>query len=144
CSPSQDRYAARRLKLLANLCQRFDRPAAGKRSSRPTPLTFGRTARRSFEVAYWQTIATLAHGDFINKENADCVHDSVTQALGRCHHRQLEQLGDYLIDHYRRVIARQRMTGKALVGELPFQWQTDFEFPLYGGWLDNQRGRTHD
>src|SRR5262249_58736463 len=30
--------------------------------------------------------------------------------------------------------------GKALVGDLPFRWQTDFDFSWMGGWLDNQQG----
>jgi Zn-dependent M28 family amino/carboxypeptidase len=34
------------------------------------------------------------------------------------------------------------MEGKAFCGELPFKWQTDFDFSLYGGWSGNQNG-TH-
>ena len=44
------------------------------------PLTYGRTARRGFEVAYWKTILRLATGRFKNKDNADCVRDPITQA----------------------------------------------------------------
>ena len=33
------------------------------------------------------------------------------------------------------------MTGKALAGEVPFHWRTDFDFPWPDGWLDNQDGR---
>ena len=36
------------------------------------------------------------------------------------------------------------MTGRALVGELPFRWQTDFHFPWSGGWQANQEGRTYE
>ena len=35
------------------------------------------------------------------------------------------------------------LTGKALVGDLPFRWRTDFDFAWMGGWLKNQeRERT--
>ena len=30
------------------------------------------------------------------------------------------------------------MTGKALAGELPFRWRTDFDYSWMGGWLKNQ------
>ncbi|HQU43326.1 MAG TPA: M28 family peptidase, partial [Pirellulales bacterium] len=102
-------------------------------------LTFRHTARRSFEVAYWRTISQLAAGEYINKDNADCVLDHKTQPHLKHHHRDLDQLGDYLLDHYRRLIRRKEMTGKALAGELPFQWQTDFDFNWMGGWLNNQQ-----
>ena len=36
------------------------------------------------------------------------------------------------------------MTGRALVGELPFRWQTDFHFPWAGGWLKNQNDETYE
>src|SRR5260370_10214543 len=36
------------------------------------------------------------------------------------------------------------MTRKAAVGELPFFWRTDFDFPVYGGWLNNQERNTHE
>src|SRR5262249_48915791 len=44
----------------------------------PRPLTFGRTARRSFEVAYWKAIAWLSAGPFANKNNADPCLDPPT------------------------------------------------------------------
>ena len=54
-------------------------PLAKKPASRLSEsLTYHRTARRSFETAYWRTIARLAHGKYINKDNADCVRDPVT------------------------------------------------------------------
>ena len=55
--------------------------SGGTRFTRPTlltpspSLTYDRTARRSYEKAYWQTIAKLATGRFKNKDNADCVFD---------------------------------------------------------------------
>ena len=45
------------------------------------PLTYHRTATRPFETAYWRTIARLAHGRYVNKDNADCVRDPVSQSL---------------------------------------------------------------
>ena len=34
------------------------------------------------------------------------------------------------------------MDRKALAGELPFKWQTDFDFPWMDGWLANQAGKS--
>ena len=36
------------------------------------------------------------------------------------------------------------MRGKAFAGELPFQWQTDFDYPWMNGWLANQLGKTRE
>jgi hypothetical protein len=107
-------------------------------------LTYDRTRRRSFEVAYWKTIAALAEGKYLNKNNADCVRDSTTQRNLHHHQRDLEALGDYLLDYYRKLIAAAKMKNKALAGELPFQWKTDFDFSWSGGWLSNQEGYTHE
>lgn len=111
----------------------------------PAPLTYDRTGRRSFEVAYWKTIAFLADGKYRTKNNADCVRDTVTQEhLRRHHHRDLETLGDYLLRYYGKAVARAGMARKALVGDLPFTWQTDFNYEWMGGWLRNQRGETNE
>src|SRR5205823_3525906 len=91
-------------------------------------LTFGRTARRSFEVAYWKTIARLAEGRYVNKDNADCVRDTVTRSLLRHHQRDLEALGDYLLGYYARRVKAAGLAGRAWVGEVPFHWRTDFDF----------------
>ncbi len=53
-------------------------------------------------------------------------------------------LGDYLLDYYAKAIERAGITGKALAGELPFHWRTDFDFPWADGWEENQDGRTHE
>ncbi|HTF33650.1 MAG TPA: M28 family peptidase [Myxococcota bacterium] len=115
-------------------------------TSRPdplaSPLTYGKTARRSFEVAYWKTIADLAEGRFLTKNNADCVLDSPTQKHLRHHHRDLNPLGSYLLDHYCSLVRAAGMTGRALVGDLPFKWKTDFDYAWMGGWLHNQQGET--
>jgi len=119
-------------------------PAKGSSRQLAESLTFSRSARRSFEVQYWKRIAFLAEGKFINKDNADCIQDPVTWFVLKHHHRDLEALGDYLLDHYRRSIAAAGMEGKAVAGDLPFLWQTDFDFSWFGGWLRNQRGETEE
>ncbi len=119
-------------------------PPRGGSSSLPPALTYHRTARRSFELAYWRTIAKLAHGQYVNKDNADCVRDVVTLSALQHQHRNLEALGDYLLAYYRRLIDKAGMADRAAVGDLPFHWQTDFGFPWLGGWLDNQQGKAEE
>jgi hypothetical protein len=128
------------------LRDRIQREAGQKPSGKELPdsLTFSSTARRSFEVAYWKTIAYLAEGGYRNKNNADCVHDPATQAALSHHHRDLEALGNYLVTYYTQAIAAAGATGQAVAGDLPFFWRTDFEFPAYGGWLNNQERNTHE
>ncbi|MBV8200333.1 MAG: M28 family peptidase, partial [Acidobacteria bacterium] len=108
------------------------------------PLTFRYTANRRFEASYWRRIAFLAEGRFVNKDNADVVRDPVT--LGRLSHRQrdLDALADYLLDYYRRLLAARGMDGEAAAGDLPFRWQTDFDFSWSGGWLGNQQGHLEE
>ncbi len=108
----------------------------------PAPITYASTATRSFETAYWKTIARLSTGRFRNKDTADCVHDPPTLALLKHRKRDLEALGDWLLAYYRTVIREYRMTGKALAGDLPFRWQTEFDFPWMGGWRANREGLT--
>ncbi len=110
----------------------------------PAPLTFDATATRAFEEAYWQDILTLSHGEYINKDNADVVLDETTQNLLKHHHRDLERLGDYLIRRHRDAMVAAGMENQAVCGELPFQWETDFDFSLFGGWKENREGRTHE
>jgi hypothetical protein len=118
--------------------------AKSEKGRKTKALTYQQTATREFEVAYWKNIATLTEGKYINKNNADCVRDSSTQKQLRHHHRDLEALGDYLLDYYRQVIKSHGMAKKALAGELPFRWDTDFDFSWSGGWLNNQEGHTHE
>jgi hypothetical protein len=107
-------------------------------------LTFGRTAKRSYEVEYWKTIDYLAEGRFLNKNNADCVREPATEKELKHAERDLHALGDYLVDYYQTAVAKAGMKGKALVGDLPFPWQTDFDFPWFGGWVNNQVGMEHE
>jgi hypothetical protein len=115
-----------------------------KRATQPKSITYNQTANREFEINYWKTIATLAEGQYLNKNNADCVRDSTTQRHLPHHQRDLEALGDYLLTYYRQVIKDSRMAKKALAGEMPFQWRTDFDFSWSGGWLNNQEGHTYE
>ena len=110
----------------------------------PVPMTFDETATRMFEENWWNDIKFLAQGDFIYKDNADIMHDATTLSLVRRKKRDLEYLGDYFISRYSRVISEAGMAGEALIGELPFKWDTLFDFTQYGGWLANQEGDTHE
>lgn len=110
----------------------------------PEPLTFSETSTRHFEENLWNDIRFLAQGEFINKDNADVAQDNSTLALIKKKHRDLEKLGDYLISRHVSAIKEAGMQGSALCGELPFKWQTDFEFPVYGGWIDNQKAKTYE
>jgi hypothetical protein len=132
-------------RLVREIEDGFEPAAPAVVSRKPPPsLTFAATSRRSFEVEYWKLIATLAEGKFINKNNADCIHDPIT-AMRLVHHRRdLEVLGDYILEYYARVIKEARMQGKALAGDLPFVWKTEFDFCWYGGWTRNQEQDTHE
>ncbi len=136
-----DRKAAERLVERLRQCVADEKPSLARR---PSSLTFAHTARRRFEETYWQTIALLAAGRYVNKDNADCVHDRATQSELSHHDRDLEPLGDYVLGHYRRIVEAAGMSRRAWVGEMPFRWQTDFHFPWSGGWLKNQGEETHE
>ena len=107
-------------------------------------LTFSETATRNYEENYWNQIRFLAHGEFINKDNADVIQDQPTLKVTSHPYRDLHRLGDYLIRRYHDIILSAGMTGIAEAGELPFQWETDFEFNLYGGWKANQEGHEYE
>ena len=110
----------------------------------PDYLTFGDTSTRAYEEAYWNQILFLSHGKFINKDNADVVQDLKTLKYVDHPHQDLEVLGDYLIGKYREEIRQAGMENNAEVGELPFRWETDFEFQDYGGWKANQEGSASE
>ncbi len=118
-------------------------PVSGRKGL-PASLTFARSAVRSFEVGYWKDILHLSTGEYTNKANSDCILDAVTQRMLKHHHRDLEGLGNYLLDYYRRIIAQCGMQGKALIGDLPFRWKTDFDFDWWGGWANDQLGRLEE
>jgi len=135
-------WLADQLRDLIEAKERALLPSQGKRL--PASLTFDRSTRRSFEVQYWKDIVCLSAGKYVNKANSDCIQDPVTQEKLKRHQRDLEALGDYLLTYYRRVVAARGMRGKALVGDLPFQWKTDFDFDWWDGWLKNQSGLTEE
>jgi hypothetical protein len=104
----------------------------------PDSLTYSHTARRSFEIQYWKTIASLAETPLLNKNNADWVLDEATQRMLPYRDRHLEHLGDQLLTYYKKKIAAAEMTGKALAGDVPFRWRTDMDYSWMGGWQKNQ------
>jgi len=110
----------------------------------PRPITYGYTANREFETRYWKTIATLATGRFLNKDNADCISDPATRKLLKHRRRDLDALGDWLLGYYRKLINKHGLPGRALAGELPFRWETDFDFPWMDGWRFNQLGDVRE
>jgi hypothetical protein len=110
----------------------------------PEPITFDETSTRQFETDWWNDIKFLAQGEFIYKDNADIMMDDTTLSMVQKQQRDLDHLGDYFINRYRKVIADAGMEGKALVGELPFKWNTLFDFTEYGGWLGNQKGIIYE
>lgn len=134
---------ARRARPRSAAARRSQSPA-NDAGDAPQALTYDRTARRSFETAYWRTIYKLAAGRYVNKDNADCVLDRKTRAKLVHHHRDLEALGDYLLAYYRRLAKTKQMSRQMLVGELPFYWRTDFDFRWSGGWSNNQEQVTYE
>ena len=110
----------------------------------PASLTYSETANRGFEEAWWNDIKFLAHGQFVYKDNADIIDDEVTHSIVNKKNRDIEPLGSYFIERHRKAIADAGMEGIALCGELPFRWQTDFNFSLYGGWKGNQNGSHYE
>jgi hypothetical protein len=131
-------------KLLSQKLRRIVNPAEGTPDTIPPSLTYEYTANRRFELDYWNTIAKLATGRFLNKENADCVNDAPTRSIRKQGHRDLEVLGDWLLEFYRKTISQYGMERKAMAGDLPFRWETDFEFNWMGGWRSNQKGEERE
>jgi hypothetical protein len=129
---------------LAEELRRRLEPETGQPPQLPEALTYPRTARRSFEVAYWNHIAELAEGRYLNKNNSDCINDPTTRLMLNHQRRDLEVLGDHLLAYYTKAVAESGLTGKALVGDLPFRWQTDFNFAWMNGWVLNQEGAAEE
>lgn len=121
-----------------------DGPDEPPSSALPESLTFADTANRAFEVAYWEAIAELSTGAFLNKNNADCVEDKASAAVRVHGGRDLEPLGDYLLARHTRAVADADMVGQAMVGELPFRWESPFDYPWMSGWRNNQDGTAHE
>jgi hypothetical protein len=104
----------------------------------PEAITFPITATRSFEENWWNDIRYLAHGKFINKDNADVALDDATKSVIQRQKRDLDSLGDYFLERHRNAIKNAGMEGIAFCGEIPFKWKTDFEFRIFGGWKMSQ------
>jgi hypothetical protein len=117
---------------------------AGHEEKIPGSLTFSLTAKREFEERWWNDIKCLAHGEYVTKDNADVVTDEATLQHTPKRRRDLDRVGDYLIERHRKEIADAGMDGIAFCGELPFRWQTDFDFSIYGGWKGNQNESHHE
>jgi hypothetical protein len=107
-------------------------------------LTYRHTAKRAFEVEYWKTICFLAHGQYRTKNNADCVQDEPTLGALAHHRRDLDDLGNYLLNYYDELIGKHGLRGKALAAELPFRWSTSYPFKWMGGWAKNQEGAAEE
>jgi hypothetical protein len=131
-------------RLLMLALQAVVEPSPARAAELAAPITYIETATRAYEERYWGDIHRLAHGEFLNKDNADVVRDPVTKDEVPHLHRDLEPLGEYLLGRYREAIAAAGMQGQALCGELPFHWHTDFGFDDFGGWKNNQEGHTHE
>lgn len=138
--PGQAKDKERGRKLASELRAILEAEAPPKEES----LTFASTATRGFEVAFWDAIADMSTGAFMNKNNADCVEDAPSQSVRRHDDRDLEPLGDYLLGRHTRAIAEAGMAGRALVGELPIRWESAFEYPWMSGWKINQDGKAHE
>jgi hypothetical protein len=111
--------------------------AAEIRGRAPDSLTYSYTARRSFEVAYWKAIASLAETPLLNKNNADWVLDDATLRMLPYRERHLDRLGDQLLAYYEKKIGAADMAGKAVAGDVPFRWRTDLDYSWMGGWQKN-------
>lgn len=143
---------------MASLPQRSSHLAAGKLVERKLAeiiepdstqelsmsITYAETATRAFEEGLWNDMLFLSRGEYVNKDNADCVQDAPTLNRLQHRHRDLEALGDYLLCRHRQAIAAAGMEGKAMCGEVPFHWKTDFDYALFGGWKNNQEGHTYE
>jgi hypothetical protein len=56
----------------------------------------------------------------------------------------LERVGDFLMKRHEKAINEAGMAGKALAGEIPFTWSTDFDFQDFGGWRKNRDGSGYE
>jgi hypothetical protein len=143
---AESRSEANRLKeeLLRMVAPPPSATGRSRKGDAPKALTYEYTARRTFELAFWRAIAWLSSGRFPNRNNADTARDAPTQRALTHRERDLDRLGDQLIEHYRRAIAEAGMQDRARVGDLPFHWRTDFDFTWSNGWLANQGPEPHE
>ncbi|HEY1556623.1 MAG TPA: M28 family peptidase [Kofleriaceae bacterium] len=111
------------------------------------PIVLGELGTRAFEEQIWNSIASLAHGEFRQKNDADGIrtnrgkHGGPAAKAAHVHaheRRDLEALGDHLHARYRELIAAHGMTGRAECVDHVFRWETDFQYPWMEGWAKNQ------
>ena len=76
----------------------------------PRSWTFGATARRSFETAYWKMIAMLSEGRYLTKNNGDIISDPVTAKHVAHATRDLE-----IPDDVRQQISERLTPGSSLI-----------------------------
>jgi hypothetical protein len=117
---------------------------SGKTAGALEALTFPQTATRLYEEEYWNQIFQLAMGEFRYKDNADVVLDDPTLKEAGQSKRDLHKLGEYLLAKHQQAISNAGMEGLAVAGELPFKWETDFNFDQFGGWKSNQTGKEYE
>jgi hypothetical protein len=124
--------------------------AAGK-AEEVHPLTFEETANRDHEERLWNTIASLAEGQFHGKENADAIAVNKGRTGGAAaklarvtsaEKRDLGKLGDHLHREHNALIKLHGMDGRAEVVDHAFRWETDFDFAWSQGWANNQTGKA--
>ncbi len=137
--PRHAEYAERGRRLADEL-----RSALSPEEAISASLTFGHTSRRVFEIRYWKTIAALSGGRFPNRNTADCARDTATRKALVHPRRDLEALGDEILDRHQRAIVASAMYGKAMVGDLPFSWRTECRLDWSDGWLATQGPVPHE
>lgn len=115
------------------------------------PCVIHQLGTRAFEEEIWRSISGLAHGEFLQKNQADGITGNrgkhggpaAKQARVAWHERRdLEALGDHLRARHREAIARHGLAGRAEVVDHRFRWETDFSFPWMEGWARSQGAPT--
>jgi hypothetical protein len=116
----------------------------GAEPAPPVSHVLAKLGTRAFEEQIWSTIAHLAHGEFIQKNDSDGITVNKGKHGGPAakaahvvthERRDLEALGDHLHARYRALIAT---FGVGEVVDHVFKWETDFDFPWMEGWAKNQ------
>ena len=120
-------------------------PRSTVHGSRST-LTFAHTGNRAFEEKYWKTIASLSSPEFRQQEQCR-LRARQADAGSAVKHvwRDLEGVGrSPAATTMPKLIADRGMSDVVRFGELPFRWQTEYQFPWMGGWLHNQEGKAYE
>ena len=119
----------------------------GAETGAGSPLTLEASATRAFEEQIWRTIAELSEGDLRMRDNADPVVTNRGKTGGEAvrkaslhvgARRDLERAGDVLHERHQALIAKHDMTGRAVVPDHAFRWQTEFDMSWSDAWVKNQ------